>query len=91
VESFPDTEIDQLSVNAKLFFPGGFWQPFVNAGAGSYDVDPGASDFGANAGVGVLHMFPSGLGVELGYNFHRIFASPDLDFSTLLLGLRWRP
>ncbi len=91
VESFPDTEIDQLSVNAKLFFPGGFWQPFVNAGAGSYDVDPGASDFGANAGVGVLHMFPSGLGVELGYNFHRVFASPNLDFSTLLLGLRWRP
>ncbi len=91
VEDLPDPEIDQLSVNAKLFFPGGFWQPFVNGGVGSYDVDPGGSDSGANAGFGVLHMFPSGFGVELGYNFHRVFASPDIDFSTLLLGLRWRP
>lgn len=91
VDLFPDTKIDQFSVNAKLFLPGGFWQPFVNAGVGSYDVSPGGSDPGANAGFGVLHMFPAGFGVELGYNFHRVFASPDLDFSALLLGLRWRP
>lgn len=90
VGRFPDTEIDQLSINAKLFFPGGFWQPFVNGGVGTYDVSPGSSDSGANFGFGILHMFPSGLGVEAGYNFHRVFASPDLDFSTLLVGLRWR-
>jgi len=84
-------KIDQLSVNLERFFGSGFWQLAVHAGGGAYRLDPGSTETGANAGLGVAHWFPSGLGVELSYDYHRVFASPDLDFSTLLLGLRWRP
>jgi len=91
-ERFPDTDVDHLSVNLKQFLTGGFWQLFINGGGGFYSVDPGDTDFGANVGVGILHMFPSGFGVEAGYNYHRVFTTPDdIDFSTILLGLRWRP
>jgi len=92
IRRFPDTDVDHLSVNLKQFLTGGFWQLFINGGGGFYSVDPGDTDFGANVGVGILHMFPSGFGVEAGYNYHRVFTTPDdIDFSTILLGLRWRP
>jgi opacity protein-like surface antigen len=82
-----DVDAWQLSLNAKYFFGSGALRPFVNGGVGVYRIDPpDDTEFGFNAGAGLLYELNSKLGVEAAYNIHR---TDPLDWSTLQLGLRW--
>jgi opacity protein-like surface antigen len=83
--------IEQFSANLKYYFGPGPLHWFVNGGGGAYHIDsPGIWKWGINGGMGVLYDVNSRWGVEGVYNYHRISASPDLNFSTLQAGLRIR-
>jgi opacity protein-like surface antigen len=81
----------QLSLNGKRFFGTAPLRPFVNAGLGAYNLDPGdETRAGANAGIGVLYEFTSTCGVEAAWNYHRINIDNDnASFSTLQIGVRF--
>lgn len=82
-----DVHAWQLSANAKYFFGTSALQPFVNAGVGVYRVDPpDDTEFGFNAGAGLLWNVDAKWGVEAAYNHH---STDPVDWSTLQLGLRW--
>ncbi|MEO8380059.1 MAG: outer membrane beta-barrel protein [Acidobacteriota bacterium] len=82
-----DVDAWQLSANAKYFFGSGPLHPFVNGGVGLYRIDPpDDTEFGTNAGAGLLYDVTAKWGVEAVYNHH--FTDP-VDWSTLQLGLRW--
>ncbi|HEX6096511.1 MAG TPA: outer membrane beta-barrel protein [Thermoanaerobaculia bacterium] len=84
---FVAPDVWQLSANAKYFFLGGPLRPFVNGGVGLYRVDPpDDTEFGFNAGAGLLYELNAKWGVEGVYNLH---STDPLDWWTLQLGLRW--
>ena len=65
------------------------WRPFINAGIGVYNVDPGDNTrAAANAGAGVLYELTPSFGIEGVYNFHFIRAE-TLSFSTVQVGVRF--
>jgi opacity protein-like surface antigen len=78
----------QLSVNVKQYFGPGPLHFFLNGGGGAYRFDPGnTTNFGWNAGAGVLYDVSPSWGVEGVYNFHSI-SPTDARFSTLQIGIR---
>lgn len=84
---FVDPDVWQLSANAKYFFFPGPLRPFVNGGLGLYRVDPpDDTEFGFNAGAGLLYELNSKWGVEGAFNLHN---TDPVDWWTLQLGLRW--
>jgi uncharacterized protein YegL len=80
----------QLSFGGKHYFGSTPLHPFVNAAAGAYRFDPGATTkAGANAGFGVLYDLSSVWGIEGVYNYHWINTSVSKSkFSTLQIGIR---
>lgn len=82
-----EPDIWQLSANAKYFFMPGPLRPFVNGGVGVYRIDPpDDTEFGWNAGAGLLYQVNAKWGFEAVYNYH---ATDPIDWSTVQLGLRW--
>jgi hypothetical protein len=85
--AFVDPDIWQLSANAKYFFGTTAFRPFVNGGVGIYRVDPpDDTEFGFNAGAGLLYQFNAKWGVEGVFNMH---STDPVDWWTLQAGLRW--
>jgi hypothetical protein len=71
-----DINLNQLSVNGKVYGSGSSTRPFVNFGGGVYVFSPGASVHGGlNVGVGVQHDISPGFAVEGVYNIHNVFTS----------------
>lgn len=87
----PNPDVNHLSLNGKAYFGGGPLRPVLILGAGSYDLDPGPTDAGASAGVGLqLNLGPT-WAAELTGKYHVVQASgPDLEFVTLHGGVRIR-
>lgn len=81
-----DADVWQFSVNGKYFFGTHPWRPFVNGGAGIYGFDPGDTEFGLNAGAGLLYEVSAKWGVEGVWNYH---ATDPLDWWTAQIGVRW--
>lgn len=81
----------QLSINGKRFFGTSPLRPFVNAGVGAYNFDPGdETRAGANAGVGALYEFTPTCGIEAAWNYHIINTDNDsASFSALQVGIRF--
>ena len=87
----PDTDVNHLSLRGKSYFGPGPNRPFLGAGIGVYDVDPGSTDLGANVGAGIQFNLTSKLAAEVGLKYHNVFNSgPNLDFLSLHAGLRIR-
>ncbi|HYI13091.1 MAG TPA: outer membrane beta-barrel protein [Thermoanaerobaculia bacterium] len=85
--AFVDPDIWQLSANVKYFFGTGAMRPFMNGGVGVYRVDPpDDTEFGMNAGGGLLYQLNPKLGVEGVFNYH---TTDSVDWSTFQIGLRW--
>jgi len=85
-----DIDVLQYGVDAKLYFPMPSWRPFVTAGIGGYDFDPGSTRFGANLGAGAQVDIAPRWSVEGRYAYHWVSGnSPNSRYSTLLLGLRY--
>jgi hypothetical protein len=89
---FDNARITQLSIGGKRFFGATPLRPFVDFGAGAYNVDLGLGDetrAGAHAGAGMLYEINSMFGVEGVYHFHIVNSDNDsLGFSTVQLGVR---
>lgn len=90
LESTTDLDIAQLALNVRYFLSGaGRLTPFLTGGAGAYDLDPGGTSFGMNAGAGLDYALSSRWFLEGTYNYHWIDGSAP-EFSTVQLGLRYR-
>lgn len=89
-----DADIAHLTIGGKLYFfsSGGSWRPFAELSLGLYDVDPGDTEAGGNAGVGLRWDRGGRLSIEAAYLRHRVQTGggDDLDYSTAQLGLRWK-
>lgn len=85
-----DQKIYQFSSNVRYFYPLSLrLRSFIIAGAGMYSLEPGDSDLGYNAGVGIDLYLTNQLALEAVYNFHNI-SNVNYSFSTLQLGFRYR-
>jgi hypothetical protein len=84
-------KIYQFSANVKVYFrllPSKL-RPFVNGGVGTYAFSPGSTDFGANAGCGVLYELSPRFGMQGSYNFHTVKTPNEATkFSTVQGGIR---
>ena len=86
-----DLDIYQLSLNGRYYLPHSFIRSYINAGFGVYDLSPGDTELGSNFGVGVQYDLTSQLSLEGAYNFHYVDTNnPDVQFSTLQIGLRYQ-
>lgn len=67
----PDIDVSHIAVNSKAYFPAGSNEGYVLAGFGSYNFDPGSTDFGFNVGTGFeSRVNPStAWGVSLRYHY----------------------
>jgi hypothetical protein len=84
--------IYQFSGNAKVYLngPQNKLRPFVNGGIGGYRFDPGATNFGGNAGGGLLYSPTARIGLEGSYNFHAVNTPVAVThFSSLQVGVRF--
>lgn len=70
-------DIDHLSLNAKAYFGSGVLQPFVLAGLGLYDFDPGDQENGYDAGAGLQYSFTPRLALGAEGRFHWVDTGPD--------------
>jgi hypothetical protein len=82
----------QFSGNVKQYFGPKPLRGFVNAGGGTYHLDPGgSSNGGVNVGAGVIYDVNPRLSIEGVYNFHTVNTPVDATrFSTLQGGVRIR-
>ena len=86
-----DLDVYQLSLNGRYYLPKMIVWPYINAGVGLYFLDPGDTELGANAGVGVQYELTPQLSIEGAYNYHHVDTSnPDVQFSTVQVGLRYQ-
>jgi opacity protein-like surface antigen len=87
-----DLDAWQLSVNGRFYLPTATrLKPYANAGAGAYKLDPGSTEFGYNAGVGLDYELRPNLALEGAYNYHDVDpGNLNIEFSTLQIGLRWQ-
>jgi opacity protein-like surface antigen len=88
--SAADIDVTQLGLNGKWSFPQQGITPFLTFGAGAYAFDPGSTRFGLNAGAGLRFPLTPQWSVEARYGFHHVLNnSPNTNYSTLQLGLRY--
>ena len=91
VVGIQDTDIFHLSMNGKRYFTHSIHRYFVQAGFGSYDFDPGTTEFGYNIGAGFQWNQTLHLAFEVTAKYHSIDTSGDSsDFSILHVGVRHR-
>jgi hypothetical protein len=86
-----DLEADHLSLLGKVYILSGSSRPFVAAGFGMYDLDPGSPELGLNAGAGLqLNLMPK-LAVEVALSYHKITTpGADLELLSSNAGVRIR-
>lgn len=67
----PDIDVLHIAVNSKAYFPLGSNEGYALAGFGSYNFDPGSTEFGLNVGTGFeSRLNPStAWGVSLRYHY----------------------
>ena len=82
----------QYSGNLKQYLGPGPLRAFVNAGAGAYHLEPGATTHGGfNVGGGVIFQVNPRVAIEGVYNFHSVSTPTNAtQFSTLQAGIRVR-
>jgi len=87
--SSADIDIWLLGGNAKFTLnPSSPVQVFVNGGVNVYDIDPGSTEFGWNAGAGLAVPINPQLTIEGTFNYHQATtASPDVEFNQYQLGV----
>jgi hypothetical protein len=80
-----------LSLYGKIYLLSGGNRPFVFAGAGMYDLDPGTVELGLSAGAGLqLNLLPS-FGVEVAVKYHKVNTSgTDFELLSSNAGVRIR-
>jgi len=87
---FPDVDITQFGVGGKWYFGGPTFRPFLTAGIGGYDIDPGSAEFGYNLGLGFQYGLSQNWSIEGRYTFHDVTGgSLGVEYSTLLFGVRY--
>ncbi|HEY6099652.1 MAG TPA: hypothetical protein VIW03_09495, partial [Anaeromyxobacter sp.] len=87
-----DLRVAQVILSGKAYLLAGSVHPFVLAGAGVYDLDPGSTRAGVHAGAGIQVELGPRLAVEAAGKVHAVAgAAPALRFMTLQAGLRLRP
>lgn len=84
-----DIDIWSLGCNAKFTLnPSSSVQAFFNGGVNIYDIDPGSTELGWNAGAGLAIPINAQWTFEGTYNHHRVTtASPDVEFDRFQLGV----
>lgn len=82
----------QLSANGKFYLvdESSRVRPFVKGGIGAYVSNSGTARFGGNVGGGVLFEVTPRVGIQGSYNFHAVNTDPNLRFSTVQGGVRFR-
>lgn len=66
-------------------------QPFGTLGAGIYDLEPGPTEEGYSVGLGLQYELSRRMAFEVLSRYHRVgVEGPDVDFTTLQIGLRAR-
>lgn len=84
----PDQTADHLSLNGKYYLPLGDLPLFLVAGAGFYDLDPGTTESGWNAGVGLQLLARGRAVVEIDVRQHTVDATAaEIEFLTLHAGV----
>jgi len=84
--SSPDVDVSQMSLGLKAFLNAGRVRPFITAGGGSYRFDPGSTDPGAHAGVGVEFNASLRLAFDAEYTGHTVFSGSTKTFFSSLQG-----
>jgi opacity protein-like surface antigen len=83
-------KIDQLAINARYYFKPNKVRAFINAGVGIYDMKPGDSQMGRNAGAGFQFDIAADVSIEAAYNLHRINGlTTTTEYSTLEVGVHY--
>jgi hypothetical protein len=86
-----DLVATHLSLSGKAHLSSGTVRPFVEAGVGAYDLDPGSCRAGVHAGFGGLLAVGSRLALEVTLNSHIVDSGGDrLRFATAQVGVRLR-
>jgi hypothetical protein len=84
-------EIDHLSLHGKAYLSTGPWRPFLGAGAGQYDFNPGSSETGFNLFGGLQTDLAPRVGLEATAHYRLVDVNGgDADFLAYHLGLRLR-
>ena len=85
-----DVDVSHLTLNGKLYFAGGTGRPFLQAGVGYYNFDPGDNEFGVNLGVGYQFDYSPSLAFEIKTQYHSVNTDVfDTEFFVLRGGIRW--
>ncbi|HEX7678555.1 MAG TPA: hypothetical protein VF713_10555, partial [Thermoanaerobaculia bacterium] len=79
-----------LSVSGKAYFLSGTARPFVEAGIGAYELDPGSLKAGFHAGVGGQLAVTPRIALEASVKEHTVGSSPRLRYATAQVGVRMR-
>ncbi|HEX7680119.1 MAG TPA: hypothetical protein VF713_18455 [Thermoanaerobaculia bacterium] len=85
-----DLAVTQLSVSGKAYFLSGTARPFVEAGIGAYELDPGSLKAGFHAGVGGQLAVTPRIALEVSVKEHAVGSSPRLRYATAQVGVRMR-
>jgi hypothetical protein len=87
----PDLEADHLSLLAKVYMLSGVNRPFVTAGFGMYDLEPGSPELGLSASAGLQLNLVSSFALEIAVRYHKItIPGADLELLSSNAGVRIR-
>ncbi len=84
-------DIYRFSADAKYYPIIGTYQLGLVAGIGAYNLDPGPTKIGMNAGVSGEYRITTEWSLEILGNYHTVFTSGDnIQYSTVHGGVRYR-
>jgi len=63
---------ENLSINAKIYFPLSGWRWYINGGAGIYFPNTGANNTGINLGIGLNFLIDPRLSLDIGADCHLV-------------------
>lgn len=88
--SVGNVKVNHLSLNAKAYFSGGTFRPYLLAGLGLYDLSPGSQEPGFDVGAGLQFSLTQNLAVGADGRYHWVDTSPDrFEFLTWQAFLRF--
>ena len=84
-----DLEATHLSLSGKAYLLSGTFRPFLEAGVGAYELDPGPGRAGAHAGFGGQLAVGPRVALEATFKSHVVATGGDrLQFATAQAGVR---
>jgi hypothetical protein len=86
----PHTDALRLTAQARLYWQGLRFRPYLAAGGGSYRAWPGGSAGGAFGGAGLQWLATHSVALEGALHVHVAGGRPDVKWAELLMGARWR-